>query len=359
MIKDIKDFVLRMVAGANVATALLMLAVGFSDRLDPVSHPLLANAGLVFPVLLALNLGFLVLWIFVRLRWVVIPFAALVLGFGPVRNYAPLNLSVAPADSCLKVVSFNVWNMGAWKSLADSCEMAGWLVEQDADIVCLQESGGLDWERQQHFLSLLADAYPEQLDVNYQASHMLLLSKHPILSHERIPYASSANFSEAFRLRVGQDTVTVIANHFESITFTVEEKEQVETIVKGNMETQQAETASRHLADKLVAASKRRAPQADSVAAYVRRHQGESIILCGDFNDSPISYVHRTIARELTDCYVAAGNGPGLSYHRNAIYVRIDNMFCSDDWKPVKCYVDSQVDLSDHYPIVCLLSKAQ
>lgn len=357
--KDIKDFVLRMVAGANVATALLMLAVGFSDRLDPVSHPLLANAGLVFPVLLVVNLCFLVLWIFVRLRWVIIPFAALVLGFEPVRNYAPLNITTAPTDSCLKVVSFNVWNMGAWKSIDDSCQMAGWLLEQDADIVCLQESGGLDWERQQHFLTLLRDRYPEQIGVNYETSQMLFLSKHPVLGHERIPYESKANFSEAFRLRIGADTVTVIANHFESIAFTIEEKEQVETIVKGNMETQQAETASRNLAHKLVAASKRRAPQADSVAAYVRRHQGESIILCGDFNDIPISYVHRTIARELTDCYVAAGNGPGMSYHRNAIYVRIDNMFCSADWKPCRCYVDNTVDLSDHYPIVCLLKKTK
>ena len=97
--------------------------------------------------------------------------------------------------------------------------------------------------------------------------------------------------------------------------------------------------------------------QADAVAEYIQQHKDKSIILMGDFNDSPISYVRRRIAQELTDCYVSTANGPGISYHYSGFYVRIDNIFCSDHWMPYDCHVDNSIKASDHYPVVCLLKR--
>ena len=114
---------------------------------------------------------------------------------------------------------------------------------------------------------------------------------------------------------------------------------------------------SKRLIDKLAETSKRRAPEVDAVARYIARHEGESIILCGDFNDNPISYTRRVIVDKLTDCYVATANGPGISYHLSGFYVRIDNIMCTPDWKPYGCTVDSKVKSSDHYPIYCWLQK--
>ena len=108
---------------------------------------------------------------------------------------------------------------------------------------------------------------------------------------------------------------------------------------------------------KLGEATRKRALQAEAVADYIRQHRDMSIILCGDFNDGPISYTHRTIAKGLTDCYVASGNGPGISYHHAGFFVRIDNMMCSDDWEPYECKIDRKISSSDHYPIVCYLKK--
>ncbi|MBN2917310.1 MAG: endonuclease/exonuclease/phosphatase family protein, partial [Prevotella sp.] len=95
--------------------------------------------------------------------------------------------------------------------------------------------------------------------------------------------------------------------------------------------------------------------EAEAVAKYIQQHKEQSIILCGDFNDGPISYAHRTIAKDLTDCYIASGNGPGISYHHGGFFVRIDNIMCSDDWEPYECKVDDKIAVSDHYPIICKL----
>ena len=87
--------------------------------------------------------------------------------------------------------------------------------------------------------------------------------------------------------------------------------------------------------------------------------KNDPVILTGDFNDSPISYAHRRLASELTDCYIASANGPGISYHYNCFYVRIDNIMCSEHWTPYECRVDNTIKASDHYPIVCKLSRVE
>ena len=36
---QLKDFTLRLVAGANIVTIIIMLLLGYSDRVDAAAHP--------------------------------------------------------------------------------------------------------------------------------------------------------------------------------------------------------------------------------------------------------------------------------------------------------------------------------
>ena len=56
MIKQFKSFTINLVAGANIATVILMLGAGYSDRLNPADHPMLSCLGMAFPVFLIVNL---------------------------------------------------------------------------------------------------------------------------------------------------------------------------------------------------------------------------------------------------------------------------------------------------------------
>ena len=55
MLGEFKNFTLQMVAGANVATVTMLLWTGFADYVNPVEHPVLAQAGLAFPIFLLLQ----------------------------------------------------------------------------------------------------------------------------------------------------------------------------------------------------------------------------------------------------------------------------------------------------------------
>ena len=47
MFKGFKEFTYKMIAGANVATIIIMLLVGFSDFFQPEKFAALANLGLL------------------------------------------------------------------------------------------------------------------------------------------------------------------------------------------------------------------------------------------------------------------------------------------------------------------------
>ena len=182
---------------------------------------------------------------------------------------------------------------------------------------------------------------------------MSIYSKYPILSRERIDIKSKGNLSTAYKLYIEGKEVIVINNHLETTDLSVEDKQRFKLLMKGDMKTDTAEHTSKMLIRKLGEQTAKRAPQADAVARYISYNQGTPIIVCGDFNDNPLSYVRRTIADGLTDCYVSTANGPGISYHKAGFYVRIDNMMCSSDFKPYRCKVDNSIKASDHYPISC------
>lgn len=355
MFGQIKKFTLQMIAGANIATIVLMLLVGNVDKLNPVSHPLLSCLGLVFPALLLINMGFLVFFVFFKWKYILVPLAGFLVCYPAVRKYWPLNIgSDIPAGS-VKVLSYNVFNFDRGDTPDGEPNPAlEYIVGSDADIVCLQEAR-LDAE----VMAAVKHTY-KYIDTvcnKPSGSCLMLLSKYPVLSKERIDYASVTNLSAAFKVLIGQDTVTVINNHFEKTGLSNADRAGFREMVKGHTGKDSMRVESERLLVKLSEAARRRAPQADAVARYIRNNAGRSVILCGDFNDNPLSYTHHVLEKELTDCYISTGNGPGISYHRNAIFVRIDNIMCSSDWLPYGCKVDGSIDSSDHYPIYCWLKK--
>ena len=355
-----KSVVTRIVAGFNAATTAMMLVVGYSDRVSPVAHPLIANLGLLFPLFLLLNVAFLVFWLVVCKKWALVSFAGLVIGYAPIRLYVPLNIPKEAPKGSIKVLSYNAFCFSTWTDTSKPCALVDYILGQDADIVCLQEAEAVPPKRAV-IDSLMATKYAYNGRVAAKktgADEINLYSKFPILDKEEISKDGETYNAVAYKLKTGaRDTTLVVVCHFETTGLSPEDRTIFKSMMKGNLENASPEKASRRLWHKLGEASARRAPQADVVAEYLAANRGKSVILAGDFNDSPISYTHRRIASELTDCYVASANGPGISYHYNCFYVRIDNIMCSSQWQPYDCHVDRSTSASDHYPIVCWLKR--
>jgi len=102
---------------------------------------------------------------------------------------------------------------------------------------------------------------------------------------------------------------------------------------------------------KLRRAFKSRAKQANIVAAFIRESP-YPVIVCGDFNDTPLSYVYKTVSAGLNDSFLEIGQGTGVSYAGGIPFLRIDYILHSKSLEAFRFNIHN-VNYSDHYPISC------
>ena len=361
MIKKLKSFTINLMAGANVATVLLMVLAGYSDHLDPREYPLPSVMGMTFPVFLIANLVFLFFWLTFKWRKIWIPIVGYAVAYVPLTTYMPIHKSQEMPDGTIKLISYNVCQYGGNYKYEYGFETVyRYLEEQNADIVCIQEDVDtwrrfvFNWYKKIYAYNDTTIFHKTSTSMNGVGIH----TKYPILKKERIMYKSVGNGSVAYYLKVQDDTVIVINNHLEGTHLSNEDRANYKRMIRGKMEKDTVKTEAFFLLKKLGRYAAKRAPEADAVHAYIEAHREYPIIVCGDFNDSPISYSRRTIAQGLTDCYKETGCGIGLSYNQKGFFVRIDHILCSDHFKPYNCTVDNKMDASDHYPIICNLKLA-
>lgn len=353
-LKFIRKVSVNAVAGANIVAIVLMLLVGYASHLSPTDYPLLSTLTLGFPLIALVNLLFLPLWILVKPKMVLLPLAGFLAAYEPVRNYFPINIPKDPPEGSIKVMSYNVF---FYSDVIDKklptmrYGAVEYIKQSQPDIVAIQE-GAYD----HHLKNFVLDILPYGDSLRYHQDLLTIASKWPVIRKEPIPYESQGNASAAFWLDRGGDTIIVVNNHLESAGLTQEERSEFQEMMKGEQTRDTMRDESKRIFAKLKEKTQIRGPQADSVAAYVERHIDRyPIILCGDFNDSPNSYTHQRFSKLLTDCYVATGNGPGWSFHKHRMLVRIDNIFCSSHFTPYACKVDNKIMSSDHFPVICWL----
>ena len=359
MIKQLKTLTVNIFAGANVAIVLLMLATGYSDHISPVSYPLLSTMGMIFPAFLLLNLLFVFFWLTFKWRRVWIPIVGYLLAYPALALYMPMHTAQDVPDGTIKLLSYNVCSytgVDNFKENEGFDTIYHYLARQDADIVCLQEDVDT-WRR--YVFHRYQKIYPYNDTIFFfnknEANGMGIHSRFPILRRERIPYESRANGSVAWYLQVGNDTVLVINNHLEGTNLTKEDRSRYEMILEGKMSRDTVREESKLLVQKVGRANAIRATGAETVHRYIEEHREYPMIVCGDFNDNPISYSRHVISKGLTDCFAETGRGLGLSYNRKGFYFRIDHILCSDHFTPYNCQVDDEINASDHYPIFCWL----
>lgn len=450
----------------NVAIALAMLATGYTYHLSPLRWPFLALGGYVFPLFAVAAILMMLMWLFIKKRYMLISFVALLLAYQPATLYCPLNPSgldtatatvpapsqspdsPSPSDSSISpslphgegrggaftVLSYNTCYWGRFKEEGETIShrermrnVLLYLRSTRADVICLQEAA-LSAEALELFDSIFAGEPRYYIDTVASARPgglpMTVITRFPIAGKQRIDLVSKSNNAAAFWLsldtaagnpdistsipsgegRGGAPSLLLINCHLETVGMSIAEKAAFSTtmhdMARGHTEgSDSLRSFSRFILGKLSAAAQKRAPQAEAISDFIARqliaNPDLPLLVCGDFNDIPLSYTHYRIqhpvlngndnvnananpapsvpvpvgvpvpvpsageAPLLTDCYQAAGFGPGFTIYQNAMRVRIDNILCSPALTPVSARIDKSVRYSDHYPIMTRLDRTE
>lgn len=357
--KWVKSALTHLFEGANIAVVLLLwLSVGIT-YLDPSRFPKLSLLPLAFPVFLFTTVAFVIFWLIFKVKRIWIPLVGIAACFSFVRDYCPLNLPSKPTEPQLSVLSFNTHGFGGKDAIdADGNNMmVKYLAECGHDIICLQET-----YTAAHVNTLTDSLEPR----GYHQAHykgLTLLSRLPIIESEELTYPTLNNSGFLAKLLWGEDTILLINNHFESNCFSPEMRQRYVDALEKTAANDRHSTADSLIDDvkpllRLMAeAAPRRAVQADIIDSIVTAWLPRPVILCGDFNDTPVSYTHRLLTRNLTSAFRQSGNGLGLTYRERGFPVRIDHiLFSPQHWKSSSTRVDKTMNLSDHSPISTVLS---
>lgn len=323
----------------------------------PENFKILGLAGFAFPFALAAVLGMGLLCLICRPRMIWITLLGLLGCISTLRDFFPINLSSPPPKGCLKVMTYNVLGFNNWERDEDGkLVIPRYLLSVKPDIIALQESGNENKEKRKEVEQELKKGGYHIEWAEQEKLSMACVSRFPIVKQETVCNHYYNGAMAFFLLTAPRDTLIVINVHLQSMGLSQEDRKNYKQIVMNPQDADEVK-GKRAIVKKIVDATYERAHQADTVANYVARHDDKKIILMGDINDTPVSYTHHRFTENLTDVYRATGNGFGRSFHLDAIYVRIDHIFCSSHFKPFSARVDQTVPFSDHYPVTVYLKE--
>lgn len=338
----------------NILAALALLVCYLSTHISPERFWLPALIALGYPILSLINLLFVLYWA-LRLKWCfIISLCAILLGYNHLRSFARLTLSTKlvdeVADISLITYNCNLFGLYSNKTKPVANEMMDYVLQGHHNIVCFQEFytneqfGGEQAKRKLHM-----DAHICYSKSDGKSGYGLAtFSRFPIVGGGELRFADTHNGCIYTDLAVNGDTLRVYNVHLQSIRLKEHHLKFIHSGGAGaSRDKTYAETTD--IADRLHGAFKKRAAQADSIAAHVRscRHM---VIICGDFNDPPVSYAYRQLAHGRNDAFVEAGRGIMPTYKRLWRILRIDHVLHSKHLRTLRCR-SPRVDYSDHYPV--------
>lgn len=346
----------------NIITLVLFILSAFSDRISPDKSIIFPLLGLAFPFITGVNILFLIVWsILNQWKYILLNIIVLVIGGNAIITYFPVHSETKdiPPD-CIKILSYNVMQFEHKKANTQDNPnyVLEYILNSKADIVCIQEYGAN--KKGPHLtdkeIKQTLKTYPYNYTYRFSSSPkneilgLALFSKFPILSTEKIVFESKYNGSFSAVLDINGKRTTLINNHLESNKLTIEERNDYSNLID-HFDSKKLDRVTGTILNRLIPAFKIRAKQAETIANTIAENENPYIIVCGDFNDTPVSYSRRVIKKNLNDAFADTGFGLGTSFNRHRFYFRIDHILHSKNIKAYNCTVDRSIKNSDHYPI--------
>jgi endonuclease/exonuclease/phosphatase family metal-dependent hydrolase len=345
----------------------LLVAAAFSDRISPLKCVYFSYLGLFFPFIVLLNLLLLIVAaIWKKWKMCTVFIIGFLISSGAIRNYFPIHFGgKKDVDGSIKILTYNVMGF-EWLTKNKTGTMnpiLDFIARTDADIVCIQEySANTNNPKKLQKTDILnaLKAWPfhhiEVLHANkpYSEYGMAVFSKFPILKTERIKYDSfSHNGAIVSEIDIMGQKMTLINCHLESNKLSPEDKTGFFEATT-NPSSEKLENFTHLMFRRLTPAFRSRASQAQAIARVIEANSNPYLVVCGDFNDTPISYARHAIRGSLSDAFVETGLGPGITFNRYRFLFRIDNILYNNNIEAIDCHVGSLRN-SDHYPVVSRL----
>lgn len=355
----------------NFIAAVALLLSNIAGTVSPDQLWFLAFLGLAHIPLLLINIFFIFLWIFLLRKWVIGSLLVVLVSWGHIGThfrFRSKEITVQSSDT-LKIMSFNVrlFDLYQWKNKTKyktRSRIFRMIKEQHPDLLCFQEYysnplKGFDVKDTLYHLDNLKYSFV----ANFKSLEALkewgiaIYSRYPMINQQRVPFTNSiGSYFQYADICKQSDTIRIFNIHFESIHFGQEDYLFMNDLGNQYSDRQNLIEKGQRIFFKIGSAFARRAEQVETVRRYVASSP-YPVVLCGDFNDTPASYVYNRLTTELKDSFCESGSGLSGTYPNLFFPMRIDYILHSIDSFSAFRYNVINEDLSDHLPITTTLVR--
>ena len=336
-----------MLLVVQVILAVFTIVALFGGNVTPVGNTARAMLVYALPILIIGNVVMAVYWA-VRRKWFYLLIPVIVVAcclpyigtiWQPLRSS---DVKAADAQEGLKIATYNVCMFNRETSGFIALDVLAEMKRQKVDVLCIQEYSEVSGDK------VNADSYKEYFP--YMAmgkSDMVIYSRYPIKGDKALIFEDTGQSAMWADIDYKGHLLRVFNVHLQTtgINFT---KRQV-----GKYQAQGFEVNNNRLIQAFFGNYTMgmlfRSGQAIEISNE-KMKSDKPVILCGDFNDVPYSYVYNTMLGNMVDGFKECGSGFGLTFREPKKPVRIDYIFHDEALKGLT-YYKSDLTYSDHFPV--------
>lgn len=331
---------------ATIILAIFTFVGLFGGDANPVKSTFSAMLVYVLPLLIIANVVFLLFWI-IRRRWhwaliplitilCCIPYIGTLYQFGTESKEAN-------AKGGLKIATYNVAMFQRETTGFIAQDILSQMKKQKVDILCLQEYSDKSGDQ------INSENYKEYFPyIAVGRQDMIIFSRYPITKTEKRTFEQTNNSTMWADIDVNGTELRVFNVHLETTGINGALHRAGKAIEAGKKVTENQILNAVY--DNYEIGMIARAGQANVVANEMRQSD-KPLIVCGDFNDVPYSYVYNTMLGDLVDGFKECGHsGYMYTFRGGRKPVRIDYIFHDKSLRGIN-YYKYDLSYSDHFPI--------
>lgn len=350
--------VISLIMALVAVLGVVMAAMSWlSCLVSPAKAPILQFFGMAFWPIFAFNVVVLVLLAVARSKKFFLALLAILVSLpGLLKSYS---FGKASDEDGIKVMSYNVHIFQDRSGNRNAEEFADDIVKmvrrESPDVLCLQEFSSYISQKSRVYcmMKFAAEVGFEHIyynDENDNLGRNVIFSNYPLkpLSSNLSSRSNDVN-GIMVEVDAGEKGRFAVAD-VHLLSFKVTDKELDELLVD-NSDSEVTKKRGKSLFNKMAYAFEHRASDAIDMLATMPK-EDIPVIVCGDFNDTPVSYVCQKMTHAgFSDAFIKSGHGIGATYLGKLPWFRIDYFWIN---KHVTSLSYSKIDFngSDHYPIM-------
>ena len=343
----------------TLSLSLALIIAYLTPHVPPSLFGQFTIVGLFTPILYIMVVVCTLLWLIMR-RWIM----ALIFGIllipgvfyvGDFYNTAVMTEKELPEDKYeFTIMTHNVRGFYNDEGRRVVGDYVNYLANDNLpDVLCLQE-----FPREARGINAIDTLLENRYRTVYMAE-AVEGGEYVVRTYSRYPIIKSGSIAGEGRgtsqwcdIVFQHDTIRVFNNHLYTMSISADDSED---IARGKILQDGDRMMS--IVERIANNSSIRADYVDTLCMVIEATPYNRVI-CGDFNDTPMSYVYGEIIKNHKDAFVECGSGFGYTFRPMYGTLRIDYILHSEGMAAQNYAADAEMTLSDHLPIKASLKFA-